>query len=146
MRHLHTIMATIAVVALMAGCDINDSENGDLDGFWHLVTVDSIANGRMADYSEKGIYWSFQGKLYNLKSFDDSYPDIVGHFRMEGDSIFLEDTYLDRRLEGDIKVHSAETLTRYGVNTINEHFMVEGLSGSKMTLRSNTLRLKFKKQ
>ena len=56
---------------------------------------------------------------------------------------------LFRSGEGDddapISADDMEDLRKYGINNLPEGFAKEALSGSKMILRSKTLRLKFKK-
>ena len=32
-------------VSVLAGCDIETSDNGDLDGMWRLESVDTLASG-----------------------------------------------------------------------------------------------------
>lgn len=31
--------------ALLNSCEVDSSDNGDLDGFWHLESVDTLATG-----------------------------------------------------------------------------------------------------
>ena len=38
-----------------------------------------------------------------------------------------------------------EVLAPYGINNLEEHYQKESLTGSRMTLKSKTLRLFFKK-
>ena len=38
-----------ALAAGMQSCEIETSHNGDLDGFWHLTGVDTLATGGKRD-------------------------------------------------------------------------------------------------
>lgn len=134
----------IAATAL-ASCTLETSGNGDLDGFWHLTAVDTLATGGTADYSDKRIFWAFQGKLYKLREYTTGNA-VVGHFSNEGDSLIFSDVYENDRMEDDPAITDVAQLNIYGVNAIGEHFSIVNLSSSRMTLQSATLKLNFKKQ
>lgn len=129
----------------LASCTLETSDNGDLDGFWHLTAVDTLATGGYADYSEKQVFWMFQGKLYNMKEYTTGIA-VVGHFQMEGDSLFVTDVFRDDRLNDDPAVEDVSELYIYGANAINEHYRIVSLSSGNMTLQSRVLRLSFRKQ
>ena len=42
-----SILCIVPVLLLMSltSCEIETSENGDLDGYWHLEQVDTLATG-----------------------------------------------------------------------------------------------------
>ena len=50
-----SIMALSAIALSMlftaCGIDFEGSDNGKLDGFWHLEKVDTLATGGVTDYS-----------------------------------------------------------------------------------------------
>ena len=48
---------------LLTSCDLETSSNGNLDGFWHLVKVDTLQTGGVKDTSKKLIFWAFQLNL-----------------------------------------------------------------------------------
>ena len=48
---------------LLASCEINSSDNGDLDNWWYLRQVDNLADGTSADYVEKKVFWGYIGNL-----------------------------------------------------------------------------------
>ena len=41
-KDIYTIIAAWLTAVLSASCEIETSDNGDLDGFWHLERVDTI--------------------------------------------------------------------------------------------------------
>ena len=55
---------TLGLVAVMASvmgaCTLETSGNGDLDGFWHLVAVDTVDTGGVLNLSDERLFWSFQ--------------------------------------------------------------------------------------
>ncbi|MBR5440991.1 MAG: lipocalin-like domain-containing protein, partial [Prevotella sp.] len=70
----------------------------------------------------------------------------VSQFSHEDGQIILWKLLYDRREEGDPVVENVELLQPFGINQIEgSTFRVEELSGSKMTLSTETLRLSFKK-
>ena len=40
---------------VMTGCEIHTSNNGDLDGFWQLRSIDTLSTGASADAGERRI-------------------------------------------------------------------------------------------
>ena len=54
----------LTILSLLCSCDkFHVSDNGELDGFWQLTSVDTLANGRSADMKEKMIFWAVQTDL-----------------------------------------------------------------------------------
>lgn len=139
------ILSFIIFAITLASCTLETSNNGDLDGFWHLTSIDTLATGRTADYSEKQVFWMFQGKLYKMREYESGIA-VVGHFRVEGDSLLITDVYKDDRMVDDPSITNIAELKIYGVNAIGEHFSITRLSSSRMTLQSRVLKLSFKKQ
>lgn len=135
---------------LLSSCglvELHGSKNGDLDGFWHLETVDTLATGNTADLREERRFWMFQGSIFECFS-----PDLYGgqyfvsRFSHENGTLTLWKVLYDRREEGDPVVESVEIVQPFGINQIEGSvFRVEELSGSKMTLSNEMLRLSFKK-
>lgn len=68
-RLFKTILAAFALVAL-ASCEIETSDNGDFDGFWHLERVDTLATGGTTDLSKKRVFWGVQYKLISVYDID----------------------------------------------------------------------------
>lgn len=139
------VFAIISVALSLAACTLETSGNGDLDGFWHLTAVDTLATGGYSNYSDKQVFWMFQGKLYNMKEFTSGQA-VVGHFRHVGDSLFIDDVHENNKMVDDPTITDATRLKIYGIDALCERFSIISLSSGKMTLQSGTLRLYFKKQ
>lgn len=138
--------ATLTALAIATtSCELETSDNGDLDGMWHMVAVDTLATGGNTDLSDERIYWSFQRHLMNVSDKDSDITGYFLRFSHSGDSLTVSDPYKNNRSEGDIKVEDAAELAPYGIGGLTDGYLVEQLSGSRMTLRSKALRLKFKK-
>lgn len=127
------------------------SDNGDLDGFWHLERIDTLATNGVRDLSENRLFWGVQYKLMSLQDADGSNASLYMRFMHEGTSLVLSHPYLNQWHEndegtgGDVPTEDIELLRPYGINHLEENFVVERLNDSKMILRSETLRLYFYK-
>ena len=148
---LKTIIATLAIVSL-ASCEIETSDNGDFDGFWHLERVDTLATGGTCDLSKKRVFWGVQYKLISV--YDTDKEGTFGYylrFTQTRDKIVTKSPYKNIWYQdngqdgGDIPVDDPTQLAPYGINNLEEEFVKEKLNGGQMILRSKTLRLKFKR-
>ena len=153
-RVLHIAFVALIGTFVMAfsSCEMETSKNGDLDGYWHLESIDTLENGGTCDFSARKVFWGIEHKLIlirdlNIGPFDGFYM----RFDQTGDSLLISKAYRKNQNyhEGDddapISADDMEDLRKYGINNLPEGFAKEALSGSKMILRSKTLRLKFKK-
>lgn len=134
-------------VFLFTSCDLETSDNGDLDGFWHLERVDTLSTGGTADLSDAKLFWSFEVKLMALQGGSDRF---YLRFRQTSDSLTVFSPYYNAGHEegvatGDIPVSDPSAMSQYGIDSLEVHYKKETLSGSKMVLRSRRLRLYFKK-
>lgn len=138
-----TIIAAITSILILSGCDFDTSDNGDLDGYWHLEAVDTLSNHLGVDYGNRKIFWSFQGKLLQLSNLHDN--SIIYKFDRQGNILRLQSPLMFDRNKGDTLVTDINVLRPYGVNTLNEDFEIAGLEDRRMVLMSTLLRLTFRK-
>lgn len=149
-------MAAVAGLLLaldsLSSCTLETSSNGNLDGYWHLESIDTLATGHTGDYSNRRFFWGIEHRLISVSDIDrEGRTGYYFRFEQTGDSLFLGKVYKNNWHQdngengGDIPVDDVEVLRYYGVNELEEHFAKEALSGSKMVLRSKTLRLKFRR-
>ena len=149
-RLFKTILAAFALVTL-ASCEIETSDNGDFDGFWHLEHVDTLATGGTLDLSKKRVFWGVQYKLISVYDIDKE--GTFGYylrFKQTSDQIVIHTPYKnnwhqDVENGGDHPINDPKLLAPYGINNLEEEFVKEKLDGGQMILRSKTLRLKFKR-
>jgi len=144
----------LCALALLASCglvELEHSENGKLDGYWHLISVDTISdsgvNGGVCDLHQERRFWLIQGTIFQLYS-----PDLkngqryVSHFIYDEEKLIIEKLYKDNRSEGDPELEDVDVLRPFGINQIeNAAFKIEELSSGSMTLSDENLRLQFKK-
>lgn len=143
------------VLLALVSCDIETSDNGKLDGFWHLERVDTLATGNFSDFSRRRIFWGTQLRLISTSDIDsDSFGKFYLLFEQTADSLHIKKVYENHWHEdnsqedvgGDIPVVAVnDSVRHFGINAIPEGFAKERLDGSHMVLRSKTLRLTFRR-
>ena len=128
-------------------CELETSGNGDLDGFWHLVQVDTLQTGGVKDTSKDLFFWSFQVNLLEFSDRSYQIPIFMARFNHDNGQLKVTQPCLYNRDEGNEMVteENVKDISPYGLNALEETFRVEELSGSRMTLSNGTLRLYFKK-
>ena len=137
---------------MFSSCTLESSDNGDLDGFWHLESVDTLATGKTEDFSQRYVFRGVEHKFIAVKETDTNREKFYFRFEQTGDSLKITQVYKNHWHQdqgeegGDIPVDElSDDLQHYGINALPEGFKKEALSGSKMILKSKTVRLKFKK-
>lgn len=131
---------------MAASCDnFHASDNGRLDGFWQLTSVDSLHNGHSADMHKSGIYWAVQANLLEVRDTKFVHVDVFFRFIHDGDNLTLYDPVADNRIISDSVVTDPSTLYFYGLSHLTETVKVLQLTKTKMTLQSERLRMYFRK-
>ena len=135
------------ILMTLSSCELYSSDNGDFDGYWHLVKVDTLSTGTSCDMSERRVFWGVQAHL--IEAIDHDYdPTHYGYlFYFEKDDLFLKlfNAHRHNRSEGDILVEDATALSPLGVNSLEDRFRIISLNYREMVLEDNLLRLSFKK-
>ncbi len=141
---LYTLFAVI-ITAMLNSCDIQSSDNGNLDGMWHLTSVDTISTSGVKDMSNEKIYWSFENKLLELDDKSGANQSILYRFKHSDGTLQLYDPYLYNREFGDTPVEDAQLLYPFGVDSFETTYTVETLTSRRMVLSTTTIRLHFRK-
>jgi len=159
-RNLFFIASACLALATAAwsltSCTIESSDNGDLDGFWHLEGVDTLATAGHLDLSRERVFWGVQHQLISCAKITDtnmfSFRGYYFRFDQTADSLVLHSPYKNNWHQdqgdngGDLPATAVnDSIRSYGINQLREPFYKEKLKGGKMTLRSKTLRLYFTK-
>ena len=137
----------IGVVLLMTGCDVETSDNGDLDGFWRMSSMTSVYSSTLpgVDMRQSGLTWSFQGRMLELRDVNDRQKDIVMSFQHEGETLRVYDPYFVERDSGDIRIEDVSYLIPYGINHTDDSFTVRELCSDRMVLSNILVTLEFRK-
>lgn len=123
---------------------IETSDNGKLDGMWHLTRIDTLETGSGVDMAKDRKYLSVQGSILQVHDADRG-EKYMFRFSHTESRLELSDARSNDRTEGDPKVTNVSVLAPYGINRLSETFKVEKLTGSRLVLVSSTLRLIYRK-
>ena len=146
MRKSFIFTLIIAFATVFYACDnVEFSTDGNLYGYWHLVSVDTLEKQGTTDMSHQRIFWSVESRLVVMCDRDGVYPEIVCEFDRVGDSLIFQSPYLSNRNEGDILIDDVHTLAPYGISSLEPKMFIEKLSSGKLIILTPQLRLKFKK-
>lgn len=138
-------MAAWLMLCLMS-CEVETSGNGDLDGFWHLERVDTLRTGGACDLSSHKRFWAVQHHLLQLYTRESSNVHNYNlRFALDGDTLRTYDPCINDKPIGDPIVIEPSGLSPYGINHLEDTFRIERLSGSRMVLCTDELRLTFRK-
>lgn len=132
-------------VALLIACELDSSDNGDLDGYWQLTRIDTLSTGGSLDMREELMFWYAQHKLFGMRDNSGGNSTILYRFSLTEDSLTLSEPVIDNRNASDIVVDDYSILRPYGIYNIPESFHVDHLSGGSMTLTSKMFRFHFRK-
>ena len=143
----------IAFLPFLTSCDLETSDNGDFDGYWHLVGVDTLANAKHKDLSQQRIFWAVQFHLIQLRGAErkdegGNGREYYEQFKLEQSQLTLSNPHEKDREAGDpvITEERLGEIRPYGINALTEHFDVLCLNKDEMILKSSTLQLQFRKQ
>jgi len=145
LRRAAGFLLSAILLGVVTGCELERSDNGQLDGFWQLKTIDTLATAGTCDMRYSNLTWAFQGKILELRNATNILRDYLMRFNHDGDSLIVNSPYIIARNSGDVRVDNPLMLAPFGINRLEEHFHILHLSSSAMTLESDRLRLHFRK-
>ena len=140
----------ISVISLMTACHMESSENGHLDGFWHLVRVDTLSTDTLSivgtsDLSQDYFFWAFQFQLLSVRNTQKSPEEYFLRFQRQGDELVLSDPFQYVLQGKDAPVENIDLLRPFGINDQEERFRIVHLSSRRMTLQNHFLVLTMQK-
>lgn len=143
--NIFLISAVTAALISTASCTLETSDNGDLDGFWHLERIDTLSTGGVCELSDSLRFWAIQKNLLNVTDMKQDVYGFIMRFENSGANLRVYDPYENNRMEGDPKLENASILAPFGINATDETFTIDVLNSSDMKLRTDKLRLHFHK-
>lgn len=140
----------ISVIFLMTACHMESSENGHLDGFWHLVRVDTLSTDTLSivgtsDLSQDYFFWAFQFQLLSVRNTQKSPEEYFLRFQRQGDELVLSHPFQYVLQGKDAPVENIDLLRPFGINDQEERFRIVHLSSRRMTLQNKFLVLTMQK-
>lgn len=103
-----------------------EDKNGDFGGMWKLLEIEK-PDGSIQNTKEKNYFWYVQLKLICIGHH-------YGRFQNTGDSLFIQ--MIDPK---------CPNLRSYGLYSNSERFEIIKLNRSRMTLKSDSVKLQFRK-
>jgi len=143
------LLLLLTTLALLSSCRFNGSHNGDLDGFWMLTQIDTLSNQHSVTCREQLLFWSFQSNLMKTQQLNENFDKTIYLYRFchEGNLLEVFEPHEYERMTGNIPIHTDRLgeISRFGINALDEQFVVEQLNSKKMILKAESLRLHFEK-
>ena len=104
-----------------------EDKNGDFGGMWKLLEIEK-PDGGIQNTKENNYFWKVQLKLIDIQGQ-------YGRFQNRGDSLFIQ-----------MINPNCPNLKKYGIyNNSDERFEIIKLNRSRMTLKSDSVKLQFRK-
>lgn len=139
------IYIIIGLTLIMTGCNKEDSDNGNLEGFWQMTEMRNKPNASMSDMRSSCITWAFQGHILELRDVKKNNQDIIMSFSHEGGKLKVFAPYIVDRDSNDIPIDDVSLLTPYGISKTATEYSVLELSSSRMVLDNDVWYLVFRK-
>jgi hypothetical protein len=141
-----TLLLLITVLFAFASCGdlLEHSENGKLDGYWKLTTIDTLATGGQKSLQSQSLFMAVQGTIMMLNNIDNG-AGFIFQFNHADGHLKIFDARVNDRGNGDPLLTSPDALKPFGFSGLEEDFTVEKLTGGKLVLNDGTLRLHFVK-
>lgn len=131
----------------LSSCEFEASSNGDLDGFWQMMQLDTVRTAGTTDMRDRHVFWAVQHHLFELKHPSGNIRrNIIFSFEHKGDSLILSDPIVSNRDSSDILVTSPDQLQDFpGIERMREGFLITTLDGDRMVLQSDRYNLHFRR-
>lgn len=140
-QNITYIVALFIMLVSFQSCEFEASDNGDLDGNWQLLQVDTIATGGSCNVKERQLFYAVQVRLLCLSAYNtDAESNLFFHFEHTADSLKLKSASNDGHV-----MYPVSMLRPYGINKEQEAFKIMLLNSDRMQLRSDSLLLSFRK-
>lgn len=128
MKKIIGVLSLAVMMLTLSSCEVETSQNGDLDGFWHLEQVDTLATGGTCYFADKRVFWGCQYKLIQVADYDrfEAGRGFYLRFEQTSDSLLITSVYRNKWHEdygGDVLLTEMnDSLRSCGINHLNEHF------------------------
>lgn len=144
MKKLFFAFALILVGLTACSEWVDTSRNGKLDGLWQMTHVDTLATGGIFETTANRVYYAVQGNMLQMNATANG-ERYIFRFSLNDNKLKIYDARINDREAGDVPVTNVDRLRPYGMSKLEELFVVEQLTSQRMILRSETLRLTFRK-
>lgn len=138
------LFSLIASALLLVSCGdlLEHSQNGKLDGYWKLTTIDTLTSGGQKDVSEQSLFMAVQGKIMMLNNRDNG-AEFIFQFNHSDGHLKIFDARQSNRSKGDPLLTDPEAIRPFGFNNLEEDFTVDEFTSGKLVINDGSFRLHF---
>lgn len=145
-HHIGYILGFVLLVtAVFSSCELETAGEGGMQGFWHLVRVDTLETGSSKDLSSQLLFWAFEVHLLETSDHQGNHQNILFRFEKEGNQLRVYEPHVNNLGGADPATEDVSLLMPYGIHALEEYFVIEKESGGRMILSNNILRLYFRR-
>ena len=145
---MRKIIYILALCTFLVSCELETSGNKELDGYWQMCQIDTLATDGVTDTREALIYWGIQGKLLQIRfSENGKYlgEGLLFRFERAPYTLNLSSPIRHHLYDTDEPIEDVEVLKPYGIYQLEEVFSIIELNDKSMVLDNGVLRLHFRK-
>ena len=145
---MRKILYLLVLGLMVVSCELETSGNGELDGYWQMCQVDTLATGGKADTRESFIFWGVQGKLLQIRFSENNVylgEGLLFRFENKNSMLTLSSPFVHHLYETDEPIDDVEILKPFGIYRLEEKFVIEELDDKNMVLTNDLLRLHFRR-
>lgn len=145
---MRKILYLLVLGLMVVSCELETSGNGDLDGYWQMSQVDTLATGGIADTHESYIFWGIQSKLLQIRYTENNVylgEGLLFRFENNNSILTLSSPFVHHLYETDEPIDDVEILKPFGIYRLEEKFAIEQLDDKCMVLTNEVLRLHFRR-
>lgn len=143
MKHYALLLIGLLSVIGLVSCEFETLDNGRLDGYWQMARIDTLRGGGR-DVVKARLFWSVQGNLLQTSDLTYRLPTCLFRFARVGDEeLRVYDPHVLDRQQGDRPITDTTLLCPYGIQQLEERFIIERLDHDHLQLCGPTLRLTF---
>ena len=142
---MRKLLYLIIIFTIIEDCDKHTYDNGDLDGYWQLKSVDTLSTGGTCDMRDSMRFWGFQANLLHVRDNNEKIMKVLLRFNHTDNMMILSDPIIDLRDSSDIIFTDTTLLYHYGIHDVPETLKVITFNSSTMILENRVLRLHLRK-
>lgn len=140
---LYIALMVILFPCCFSSCEFEMSDNGVLDGLWQMTEMQKTGE-EAKDMRNTGTTWGFNFRLVELRSYTST-SSVLCRFEHKDGHLRIYEPRDQKHDESDVLITDATILNPFGLYTTSEDFQIEALTSSNLTIKSDKVRLKFRK-
>lgn len=142
------LLAALSLLGCMCltSCDWGDGIEVELDGYWHLYQVDTLATGGRYLMERQTVFWSIEDHILETKILP--YQMIFFRFENDGDNLRLYAPMgsKDPTASGmDFPITDPTRLYDYGVHSLDATFKIKKHTRKQLWIEDKMLKLYFER-